>query len=243
MHCGWLKEGGAAALRLRMLRPAVLGSGQAPRLGSGQGSREEYGVGGGHVGLGDSVLPGEVVFVPQSPEETEEESAAAEQIAEAAPEERGERRRRAVEGDHGEGHEVHPRRGRAQERKKSEVLSAKEKEGEEVNQQVCASQARGASEGNEQAQEESVGDEEKGGVEKACAHAVVQTGHRNQGGDWLMDAFLGRTEIEMRLPCGDLNVVVTMRRLTVRSGPQGGAIGCIARIRRAVARSKGLARI
>ncbi len=85
------------------------------------------GSGGGDVGVGNAILPSEVIFVPERPKEAEEQRCTGKEISETAPSQLARFRKAAVHSNHRKAIELHPKGCAGEEREQAKV--------EEINQE------------------------------------------------------------------------------------------------------------
>src|ERR1700730_4243202 len=101
-----------------------------------EGVRIHEAGGSGDVALRDAVLPGEVILVPQSPEEAEHQRGGGEQVAKASPQKLARIRECAVEADDGQAAKLHSRSGPSECDEQEKVLRVQQVERGETDDGV-----------------------------------------------------------------------------------------------------------
>ena len=157
---------GAAQVEEPAVRTLFVGEGAAVGGGnieSGIGVREWRG--GGDVGLGDAVLPGEMILVPEGPQVAEHESGAGEEVAETAPEELARVGECSVETDDGEIAKLHSGSGARKSGEEEKILRVEQEKRGEINDGVHFFENDLAAERTEKAEESGGSECEKERVE------------------------------------------------------------------------------
>jgi hypothetical protein len=155
---------------------------RAPGGRDGERARVFDGGGGGDVGLGDAVVPCEMVLVPEGPEVAEDYGCAGEDVAEAAPEELAGVGQAAVEADNGEAAELHAGRGTGKRGEQEKILRVKEECDGAVNDGVHLIEEHFAAERAEEAEKTGAGQAEEKCVEESGPAALGKGRDGNEGG-------------------------------------------------------------
>lgn len=157
------------------------------------------GRGGGDVGLGDAVLPGEAVLVPERPEEAEHERGGGEQVAEAAPDKLAGVGQAAVEAHDGEAAELHAGRGAGERGEERHVEAVKQVDHGRADDCVHSFERELPAERAEQPDKPHAGEAEEERVERAGPAAFGDTRDRNESGLRARAVVRGGREIEFWL--------------------------------------------
>jgi len=140
------------------------------------GDGAEIGVGGSFRGAeiraGDAVVPGEFVFVPLDPQESEEKSAGREHVAGCAEKELARGRLPARKIDDAETTQHHAGRGTAENGEEGEVLQIDDGEGDGIDGGVEFAEGEVSAERAEEGEESTTGEKETGGVNEAGETAL-----------------------------------------------------------------------
>src|ERR1700674_2553416 len=104
--------------------------------GNFERTRVHYGRSRSDVGLRNAILPGEVVLVPERPQEAERECCAGKQIAEAAPQELASVGQAAIEANDGKAAKLHSGRRAGERGEQEEILRVEQIEDGKVHDGV-----------------------------------------------------------------------------------------------------------
>jgi hypothetical protein len=180
----------------------------------------------GDIGLRDAVLPGEAVFVPQRPDETEQQSGGGKHVAEAAPEELAGIGQAAVEADDGEAAELHAGSGAGEHGEKRHVEAIEKIGGDGINGYVGLGNSDFAAERTEKAEESGASESQEDGVERAGPAAFGERSHGDEGG-LRMGAVVRRGgEVELGLDADFHALGVALAQRQARAGLGFGLRGC-----------------
>jgi len=173
--------------------------------------------GGGDVGVGDAVVPGEAVVVPERPEEAEEERGGGERVAEAAPEKLACVGEAAVEAHDGETAKLHAGSRAGERDEERHVERVEEKNDRGADDGVHFLEGEFAAERTEQSGEAGAGEAQEKRVESAGETAV---GERGDGDERVLRAraVVGSGgEVEPRLDA-DFDALGAIRGCPTRRG-------------------------
>jgi len=123
------------------------------------------------VGLRDTVMPAEVIFIPVGPKEAQHCHGAGYQIADATQDELARLRRSAFEADDSKMGDHHSRRGAAHDAEQGEILGVEQNRDGRANEGVQFYGGEASAEGGEKSQDGRVGYGEDDGVNQAGAVA------------------------------------------------------------------------
>ena len=137
----------------------VMGDGTEVRVGGG--------VRGAEIGARDAVMPGEFVFVPLDPQETEKERAGRKHVAGSAEQELARGRLFAGKIDDAKTAQHHAGSGAAENGEQREVLQINDGERNGVDGGVELAEGEVSAERAEKGEESAAGEEEAGGVDEA----------------------------------------------------------------------------
>lgn len=86
--------------------------------------------------MGNAILPGEVIFVPERPKKTEEQGCAGKKISETAPSQLARLRKTTVHSNHRKAIELHPKGCAGEEREEAKVEEVNQKENGTIDGEI-----------------------------------------------------------------------------------------------------------
>src|SRR6516162_8990687 len=137
---------------------------------------------GSQVGVRHAVVPGQAVFVPKHPKETQEAGASGEQIAERAQHILTGRRNITAEASHLKPANHHSRRAAPENGEQAEVLKVDESEREKADRGAEFVESKVSAQGAEESEETAVGECQTSRIDQQGAATVIERGNGKQSG-------------------------------------------------------------